>query len=59
MLQNVPFQLPTFRGFTVDAVLMQFRKVDYERKEIEFVEFESEQGKQLLGEMQEYFSFLF
>ena len=46
-------QLPTFKGFTVDERLKQFRKVDHEKPSIEFVEFNSEEGRALLEEMEE------
>ncbi len=39
--------LPTFKGYTVDVRLRQFRKADYGHK-IEFVEFDSEKGRKLL-----------
>ena len=55
-----PFELPTFNGYTVDIRLKQFRKVEYgENPQIEFIDFDSEKGQELLLEMQEYFSSLF
>jgi len=39
--------LPTFKGYTVDARLGQFRKVHKSGK-IEFLEFDSEKGDVLL-----------
>ena len=60
MERQTPFELPTFNGWTIDARLRQFRKVSRgESPEIEFIDFNSEQGQELLAEMQEYFSFLF
>jgi len=55
---NVPFQLPVFNGYTVDKRLRQFRKIGRDMG-IEFIEFDSNKGLQLLMEMEEYFSFLF
>jgi hypothetical protein len=57
MTRDSPFELPTYRGFTIDKRLRQFRQVkqDYQ---IEFIEFDSEQGQELLEEMSEYFIFL-
>jgi len=57
---QTPFQLPTFNGYTIDARLRQFRKVEHgENPQIEFIDFDSEQGQELLLEMQKYFRFLF
>ena len=61
MEHKTPFELPTFRGYTVDKRLKQFRKVtgiDGKRK-IEFIEFDSPEGFDLLEEMREYFDFLY
>lgn len=44
-----PIVLPSFKGYTVDERLHQFRKVDREQG-IEFVSFDSEEGKVLLLE---------
>ncbi len=55
---NVPFQLPVFNGYTVDKRLRQFRKIGGDMG-IEFIEFDSNKGLELLIEMEEYFSFLF
>jgi hypothetical protein len=44
-----PRQLPTFRGYTVDERLREFRKVTYGNLNIEFVSFDSELGRQLLN----------
>ena len=59
--QNMPFELPTFNGYTVDKRLRQFRKVTGkdDKRMIEFVEFASSEGEELLEEMAEYFSFLY
>ena len=43
-------KLPTFKGYTVDERLKQFRKVDQSKPSIDFVEFDSEQGQELLDE---------
>ena len=43
-------QLPTFKGYTVDERLKQFRKVDKSKPSIDFVEFDSEKGQELLEE---------
>jgi len=40
-------QLPTFKGYTVDARLKQFRRVDPQWG-MEFIEFNSEKGEKLL-----------
>jgi hypothetical protein len=42
-------QLPTVKGWTMDAKLKQFRKVD-PQKGIVFVDFKSAEGDSLLGE---------
>ena len=58
----MPFQLPTYNGYTIDKRLRQFRKVAREAHEefpgIEFIEFNSKKGQELLAEIQEYFDFL-
>lgn len=41
--------LPTFKGYTVDERLKEFRKVPYDKLP-EFISFESEKGSQLLTE---------
>ncbi len=57
---ETPFELPTFNGYTVDIRLKQFMKVERgEAPKIEFIDFDSEKGQELLLEMQEYFSSLF
>ena len=58
MEHETPFELPTFRGFTVDKRLKQFRKA-IPQESLEFVEFDSLEGEALLEEMAEYFSFLY
>ena len=57
MVKEIPFELPTFKGYTVDPRLRQFRKV-IPQESIEFIDFNSEEGQGLLAEMREYFSFL-
>ena len=57
MIRDSPFELPTFKGFTVDKRLRQFRKVS-KGCQIEFIDFDSKQGKELLMDMKDYFSFL-
>lgn len=57
MVIGGPFELPTYRGYTIDKRLGQFRKVIH-CCQIEFIEFDSEEGKKLLREMRDYFSFL-
>jgi hypothetical protein len=46
-------QLPEFKGYTVDEGLRQFRKVDREKPSIDFVDFDSEKGKELLAQYEE------
>ena len=46
-------ELPTFKGYTVDERLQQFRKVDRDKPSIEFVEFDSDKGQELLEEYEE------
>lgn len=41
-------QLPVFKGFTVDTRLRQFRRVRVQQ--IEFIDFDSEEGEKLLLE---------
>jgi len=43
-------QLPNFKGYTVDERLRQFRKVDRNKPSIDFVDFDSEEGQELLTE---------
>ena len=57
---KTPFELPTFKGYTIDARLRQFRKViQGENPKIEFIDFKSEEGRELIEEMQGYFAEFF
>ena len=58
MAKEIPFEIPTFKGYTIDPRLKQFRKV-IPQEAIEFIDFNSEKGQELLDEMREYFSFLY
>ena len=59
MEMQTPFELPTFKGYTVDKKLKQFRKAIHgENPQIEFIDFDSEEGEILLDELWEYFKFL-
>ncbi|MFA7707993.1 MAG: hypothetical protein WCX73_03515 [Candidatus Pacearchaeota archaeon] len=46
-------KLPEFKGYTMDEKLGQFRKVDREKPSIEFVDFDSEEGQELLAEYED------
>ena len=46
-------ELPKFKGYTVDKRLKQFRKVDQDKPSIDFIDFDSEEGQELLDEMEE------
>jgi hypothetical protein len=46
-------ELPEFKGYTVDERLQQFRKVDRDEPSIEFVDFDSKKGQELLEEYEE------
>ncbi len=46
-------KLPEFKGYTIDKRLKQFRKVDREKPSIDFVDFDSEEGKELLAEYED------
>lgn len=46
-------ELPTFKGYTVDERLKQFRKIDKNNPSIDFVEFDSEEGRDLLEEYED------
>ena len=46
-------ELPAFKGYTVDKRLNQFRKVDRSKPSIDFVDFDSEEGQELLEEYDE------
>ncbi len=43
--------LPTFKGYTVDFRLKEFRKVDMSIPSIEFIPFDSPKGRELLKEL--------
>lgn len=58
MTRDSPFQLPTFDGYTVDPRLKQFRKA-VPHSDLEFIDFDSEKGRELLEEMRTYFLFLY
>ena len=47
-------QLPTFRGYTVDRRLGQFRKVK-RGEALEFIDFASPRGRELLAELRSRF----
>lgn len=47
---NMVKELPNFKGYTVDEKLQQFRKVNRDEPSIEFVDFDSEKGQELLDE---------
>ena len=59
--QNNPFELPTYRGYTVDFRTKQFRKVTGvdDKRRIEFIDFDEVKGKALLVEMRAYFGWLY
>lgn len=46
-------ELPKFKGYTVDEKLKQFRKVDRNKPSIDFVDFDSEEGRGLLEEYED------
>ena len=46
-------ELPKFKGYTVDQRLRQFRKVDKDKPSIDFVNFDSDEGQELLAEYEE------
>jgi hypothetical protein len=48
-----PYQLPTFKGYTVDMRLREFRKANFGEK-IEFIPFDSQEGKELLGRLKSF-----
>jgi len=52
------FELPTFKGFTVDKRLREFRRVD-KIHGLVFVPFDSLDGRTLLAQMKDYFYFLY
>lgn len=43
-------KLPEFKGYTVDIRLKQFRRVNTDKNSIEFIDFNSDEGDELLGE---------
>ncbi len=46
-------KLPEFKGYTVDKRLKKFRKVDHDKPSIDFVDFDSEEGQELLAEYED------
>ena len=42
-------KLPTYKGYTVDLRLKEFRKAEY-GKALEFLTFDSEKGKKMITE---------
>jgi hypothetical protein len=48
-----PYQLPTFKGYTVDMRLREFRKVTSGEK-LEFIPFNSPEGKKLFAELKSF-----
>ena len=48
-----PYQLPTFKGFTVDMRLREFRKVT-SGVTLEFIPFNSSEGKKLFAELKSF-----
>ena len=46
-------ELPAFKGYTVDERLKQFRKVDKSKPSIDFVDFDSKKGQELLEEYED------
>jgi hypothetical protein len=51
--EEQPCQLPTFKGFTVDLRLREFRKATLEEK-LEFIPFNSPEGKKLFEELRSF-----
>ena len=47
------YQLPTFKSYTVDMRLREFRKANF-GKEIEFIPFDSPEGKELLARLKQF-----
>ena len=47
------YQLPTFKGFTVDMRLREFRKATSGEK-LEFIPFDSSEGKKLFAELKSF-----
>ena len=50
---NEPYQLPTFKGYTVDMRLREFRKANFGEK-LEFISFDRPEGKELLGRLKSF-----
>ena len=48
-------ELPKYKDYTIDERLRQFRKVNRDEPSIEFVDFDSEEGQEMLKEMQGWF----
>ena len=48
-----PYQLPTFKGYTVDMRLREFRKAT-KREKLEFIPFDSPEGKKLFAELKSF-----
>ena len=49
-VQRQPYELPTFKGYTIDYRLRQFRKAD-PGKALEFIDFSSAKGESILQDM--------
>ncbi len=43
-------KLPEYKGYTIDERLRQIRKVDSKKRSIEFIDFDSEEGQEILDE---------
>ena len=57
MDKNVfPVRLKSFKGYTVDFRLRQFRKVNKNKDLIEFINFNSNKGEKLLKEYRKFIS---
>jgi len=46
-------KLPSFKGYTIDKRLREFRKVDLSIPSIEFISFDSKKGQKLLRDLNE------
>jgi hypothetical protein len=51
--EEQPYQLPTFKGYTVDMRLREFRKATLGKK-LEFILFNSPEGNKLLEELKSF-----
>ena len=51
--EEQPYQLPTFKGYTVDMRLREFRKATPGEK-LEFIPFDSPEGKKLFAELKSF-----